>query len=421
MTMSFDVIVVGARVAGASLAYYLAKAGYQVLLLDRATFPSDTLSTHNMFSNSLGILQEMGVLEAVMATDTPLYRRGRIQFDGAVIDGLFPETNGIQGCLCVRRKYLDRILFEHAKQQPGVTAVEGFKVTSLIRVDGVVAGVEGRRRDGQGETERFEAKLVVGADGRLSRVREWVGSERKISLPTDFASYVAYLSDFRQEGETHVEFHKNGDKLAIVFPTSDGQFVVGGMFPLNDIARLERFKANPEASFRELIDEGFGHTTLAERFRGARFVEPIRGLHGYDNDWYVGMGEGWALLGDALTFKDPCVGQGMHDALFGARLLADILSRRPSDEWQGNWASMGEAYQSAMEEKLMSRFWLGCQFTKNVPVSEEMTAAYNLVGSDRSATGTFLGMYNYASEPEDLQAEIGRLLASVQGGAPTQV
>ncbi|MFB9273978.1 NAD(P)/FAD-dependent oxidoreductase [Cohnella cellulosilytica] len=415
--MSFDAIVVGARVAGASLAYYLAKAGCKVLLLDRATFPSDTLSTHNMFGNSLGMLREMGVLEAVLRTNTRIYRRGHVHFDGAVIDGLFPETNGIQGNLCVRRKYLDHILFEHAANQPGVTAIEGFKVTSLIRENGAVAGVEGRRRDGEGRTESFRARLVVGADGRLSKIREWVGSERKISLPTDYASYTGYVSGFRQEGEAHVEFYKNGDKIAILFPTSDDQFVVGGMFPLVDFPRIARFKADPEAGFRELIEDGFAHTTLAERFGDTRFVEPIRGLHGYDNDWYVGMGEGWALLGDALTFKDPCVGQGMHDALFGARLLADILSRHAPEEWRSNAASMGEAYQSAMEEKLMSRFWLGCQFTKNVPVPEEMTAAYRLIGADRQATETFLGMYNYSSEPEDIQAEIGRLLAAAQEGA----
>ncbi|MFC4599807.1 NAD(P)/FAD-dependent oxidoreductase [Cohnella hongkongensis] len=418
--MKYDAIVVGARVAGSCLAYGLAKAGYRVLLLDRTVFPSDTLSTHNMFSNSLAMLREMGVLEELLKTDTPLYDRGHIDIDGAVIDGRFPETNGIQGCLCVRRKYLDRILFEKAKSQPGVTAIEGFKVTSLLRSDGAVAGVQGKRRDGLGRTERFEARIVVGADGRRSRVREWAGSERKISLPTDFASYVGYVTGFRQEGDTHVEFYKNGDKLAIVFPTSDRQFVVGGMFPLNDLPRLERFRSNPQAGFRELIEEGFGHTTLAERFRSVKFVEPIRGLHGYDNDWYVGMGEGWALLGDALTFKDPAVGQGMHDAIFGARLLTDILSRYPADQWRTHAASMGEAYQSAMEEKLMSRFWIGCQFTKNVPVPKETLDAYRLVGTDPRATETFLGMYNYASEPEDLQAEIGRLIASAPGGATAQ-
>jgi len=410
----YDVIVVGARVAGSSLAYYLAQQGFKVLLLDRASFPSDSLSTHNVFSNTLAAFKEMGVLDDLLATGAPLYRRSLFNLEGAEIDGLFPETDGIQGCLCVRRKYLDAILHRKAKEQPGVTAVEGFRVTSLIREGGAVTGVEGVRKDGAGQAEKYEARLVVGADGRLSKVREWAGSERKIAIPTDYASYVGYVSGFRQEGETHVEFYKNGDKLAIAFPTNDGQFVVGGMFPLDDDARRASFKANAEAGFRALIDDGFSHTSLPARFAEARFDEPIRGLHGYDNDWHVGMGEGWALLGDALTFKDPSVGQGIHDAVFGARLLTAILSRYPKEEWPDRWETMGQAYQTAMEEKLMSRFRLGCQFSKNVPMPEEAKAAYRLVAADEQATRVFLGIYNYANEPERLEGEIGRLVAAAQ-------
>lgn len=386
-----------------------------MLLLDRGTFPSDTMSTHNMYSNSLGMLRGLGVLDAVLETATPIFRRARVDFDGAVIDGIFPESDGLRGCLCVRRKYLDAILFDNAKSQPGVTTIEGFRVTSLIVENGIVKGVEGKRKDGDGEVERFTAHLVAGADGRLSKVREWAGSERKIVVPTDFASYVAYVTDFEQAGEIHVEFYKNKDKLAIVFPTSDNQYVLGVMFPLADSAWMERFKANPEYAIRDLIDEGFTHTTLADRFRKAEFApsESVKGLHGYDNDWFVGMGQGWALLGDALSFKDPAVGQGMHDALYGAHMLAEILSQYASQDWSSNWESMGAVYQSAMEAKLMSRFWMGCQFTKNVPVPPEVTAAYHLVGQDAQATEVFLGVYNYVSEPEHLHEEIGRLINRV--------
>jgi len=412
MKEQYDVIVVGARVAGSSLAFFLAKEGFKVLLLDRATFPSDTLSTHNVFSNSLAMFKEMGVYDELAATGAPLYRRAYFDLDGAVIDGLFPETDGIEGCLCVRRKYMDNILFERAKAQPGVTAIEGFRVTGLIRNGGAVAGVEGRRKDGEDRLEHFAAKLVVGADGRLSKIREWAGSEKKIAIPTDYASYVGYVKDFRQEGETHVEFYKNEDKLAIAFPTNDGQFVVGGMFPLVDEARIAAFKEDAEAGFRALIEDGFAHSALPKRFAEASFVEPIRGLHGYDNHWYAGMGEGWALLGDALNFKDPSVGQGMHDALFGAQLLAEILSQYPTGNWPKHWADMAKIYQSAMEDKLMSRFWLGCQFSKNVPLPDDIKAAYRLVAGDEQATRVFLGIYNYANEPERLQDEIGRLVAA---------
>ncbi|MFC5704270.1 NAD(P)/FAD-dependent oxidoreductase [Cohnella faecalis] len=412
MRMEYDVIIVGARVAGSALAYELAGAGYEVLLLDRGTFPSDTLSTHNIYGNTVAMLKEMGVLDSLLATGTPVYRRAHMNFEGAVLDGRFPGTEEESGCLCVRRVYFDDVLFKHAKSQRGVTVLEGFRVTDLLRDGDVdtVTGVAGRYRSG--DAGSFTAKLVVGADGRLSSIRKLAGSECLERVPTDFASYVAYASGFAQEGERHVEFYKKDDKWAIAFPTSDGQFVIGAMFPLNDEQWLGRFKENPEAGMRDLYEEGFSHTTLPARVRGAEFVGPVRGLLGYDNDFYRGMGKGWAVVGDALSFKDPTIGQGMHDALFGARTLAATLSEHKPDEWNDNWGPMGEWYQSAMEKKLMSRFRMGCQLTKNVPTPPETVAAYRLIGADEAATQTFFGTYNYKNEPDDIGPEIGRLLAA---------
>ncbi|MCC3374687.1 NAD(P)/FAD-dependent oxidoreductase [Cohnella sp. REN36] len=413
MKKEYDVIVVGARVAGSSLACALSEAGYEVLLADRGSFPSDTLSTHNMYGNSLAMLKEMGVYDRLRDTGTPVFRRARLDFDGAVLDGRFPGDEAESECLCVKRVYFDGILFDRAKAQPGVATLEGFRVIGLLRDGGRVVGVTGRHRDGTAAS--YGAKLVVGADGRLSSVRSLAGSRRLRAVPTDFASYVAYVDGFAQEGEIHVEFYKAKDKWAIAFPTSDGQFVIGFMYPLDDEVWMRRFVADPEAGIRKLAEEGFGHTTLPERLRKARIGGPIRGLHGYDNDWHDGMGPGWALVGDALTFKDPTIGQGMHDALFGARTLAAILAEHGRD-WDGNWEEMGQAYRQIMEKKLLSRFQMGCQLTRNVPTPPETTAVYRMIGADAQATSTFFGMYNYKREPEDLEPEIRRLLGGRTAG-----
>ncbi|MDQ1909079.1 NAD(P)/FAD-dependent oxidoreductase [Paenibacillus sp. GD4] len=408
---SYDVVVVGSRVAGSSLAYELSKEGYEVLLVDRSTFPSDTLSTHNMFNNTVTMLREMGVLDRLLKTNTPTYRRARVEFGPSVIDGVIPEIDGESRCLCIRRTYLDHILLEHAKSQPGVTGIEGFRVTDLVTEGDEVRGIIGRHRDGRPET--FRAKLVVGCDGRLSAIRQLAASERKLAIPTDFASYVGYVAGYKQEGERHVEFYKWDDKLFIAFPTSDDLFVVGVMFPLTSQAWLDRFKSDAELSFRQIVAEGFPHTSLPARLSEVRFVEQIKGLHGYDNDWYQGMGRGWALLGDALTFKDPAVGQGIHDAIYGSRTLTRILTQTGRENWSTSWDVMSQAYQAEMETKLMSRFHMGCQLTKNVPVSAEEAAVNRLIGSDVEATRTFLGLYNYTREPADLEREIGRLLSGM--------
>lgn len=407
MKNHYDVIVVGARVAGSALAYELSNEGYEVLLVDKSTFPSDVLSTHNFFGNSVAMLREMGVLDRLLQTGAPLYKRAVVRFDDAVIDGEFPEVDGETECLCVRRAQLDHILFEHASAQPGVTSIEGFRVTDVIREGSAVTGITGVRRGGQ-EAERFTAKLVVGADGRLSALRGMVNSERKIAVPTDFASYVGYFEGYAQEGDIHAELYKMEDKISIVFPTGDNLYVIGVMFPLDDPEWSERFVRSPEEAMRELIGSGFAGSPLPERLRKASLVGSIKGLRGYDNDWHQGMGEGWALVGDAFSFKDPAVGQGMQNALYGARILTGVLSGY--DDWKANWGEMAQTYQYLMEQKMMPLFHMACQFTKNVPFTPEQRMVNRLIAAHPEATRSFLGIYNHAVEPFEFEGLIGRML-----------
>lgn len=410
MNRQYDVIVVGARVAGSALAYELSRAGYEVLLVDKSTFPSDVLSTHNFYGNSLAMLKDMGVLDRLLQTGTPLYKRAVVQFEDAVINGEFPEVDGETECLCIRRVHLDRILFEHASSQARVTSIEGFRVTDVLREKSVVTGIAGVRRDGV--KEQFTAKLVVGADGRNSTLRDLVKSARIMSVPTDFASYVGYFSGYEQSGDIHAELYKIKDKIAIVFPTGDNLHVVGVMFPLEDEDWSGRFALSPETALRDLIHTGFAGTPLSERLRKASLEGKVRGLRGYDNDWYQGMGEGWALVGDAFSFKDPAVGQGMQDALYSARILTDALTRY--DDWEAHWAEMAATYQRSMEAKMMSRFHMACQFTKNAPFTPEQSAVNRLIAAHSEATRAFLGIYNHANEPQEFERLVGSLLAMKQ-------
>lgn len=413
MKKHYDVIVVGARVAGSAFAYEMAKARYEVLLLDKSTFPSDTLSTHNFYGNSLAMLREMGVLEALLATGTPSYKRAVVQFEDAVIDGYFPEVMGETECLCIRRTHLDAILFEHASAQERVTALEGFRVAELIEEDGKIVGVAGVYQNG--ERGQFRARLVVGADGRHSRVRHLAGSACLQAVPTDFASYVGYYSNYKQDGELHAELYKIGDKIAIVFPTSDQLYVVGVMFPLKDEEWMGRFKASPEEAMNRILRTGFAGSPLPERILHAELAMPIKGLLGYDNDWHQGMGPGWALVGDAITFKDPAVGQGMQDALYGARILTDVLSGFP--DWDASWDEMASLYQARMEEKMMFHFHLACQYTKNNPFTEEQKLMNRLIASSPEATSAFLGIYNRAAGPQEIEQAIHRLIQQAAPGA----
>ncbi|WP_129731722.1 NAD(P)/FAD-dependent oxidoreductase [Ectobacillus funiculus] len=409
MNKTYDVIITGARCAGSALAINLAKAGFHVLLVDRSTFPSDTLSTHTFFNNTVALLREMGVIDKLLETNVQPVRDIKFQFEDTVIEGPMPKVDGEENCYCIRRTHLDYILLEHAKAQKNVTVIEGFRVTDVIRDDETIIGVKGV--DSHNKKQEFLARLVVGADGRSSIIRKLVKSERKISIPAAVGIYFGYFSGFLHDNVPKFEVYKIKDNTAILFPTNDSLYVIVGIFSLDNKALIEGLKSNPESCLRKLLTNHFPNTTIGARLQNAELVEPIKGILGYDNYWYEGMGKGWALVGDAVCFKDPGMAQGIHDAIYGARILSNILSIYKG---QSNpWKQMSEEYQKAIEAEFMVRFHMGCQFSKNEPVSEQQDAVNKLISSHPLAIEKLLGIYNYANEPAALEEELARIMRSI--------
>jgi flavin-dependent dehydrogenase len=406
----FDAILVGARCAGSTAAYYLARAGYRVLLLDRSFFPSDVISTHTLFNNTVDTLRDMGVLDDLLAkTNTPVVRGCRFQFDDAIIEGDMPLYNGESESYCFRRTYFDEILRDHARAQAGVTALEGFRVTDLLRdpATGVVIGVRGHHRDGS--SEEFRARLVIGADGRLSTVRRLADAERKFATPTDYATYYGYFENFPAHPHSRLEILQIGIHRAYVFPTSDGHHIVAACFPLADRDLVQQFKQAPEETLRSYMTRYMSQTNLPQRLADATLAEPMKGMLDFDNHWYQGMGAGWALIGDAVCFKDPGMGQGMHDAIYGARILANVLAR--FENWSGHWNEIAAAYQAEIEREFMVRFQMCCKITKALPFTEEERRQNLAIAANPQATSAFLGLYNYANEPDAIEAAFADTLA----------
>ncbi|MBL0385081.1 NAD(P)/FAD-dependent oxidoreductase [Tumebacillus sp. ITR2] len=396
----FDAIVVGARCAGSTAAYYLSRAGYRVLLVDRTFFPSDVLSTHTLFNNTVDTLRDMGVLDKLLETDTPVVNGCRFQFDDAVIEGNMPLYNGESASYCFRRTYFDQILLDHARAQEGVTALEGFRVTETLEENGTVIGVRGHLRDG--DVQEFRAKIVIGADGRVSTIRKQVEAQLKFSTPTDYGTYYGYFANLPAHPHSYLEIYQLGIPRAYIFPTSDGHHIVAACFPLADKDLIQLFKKEPEKTLRDYMTNFMGETNIPERLEKAVLAEPIKGILDFDNHWYQGMGKGWALTGDAICFKDPGMGQGMHDAIFGARILANVLSRY--EDWAANWEEMSNAYQQEIESEFMVRFQMCCQITKAVAFPPEEQAKNRAIAANPQATQAFLGLYNYAHEPHEIEA-----------------
>ena len=223
MDKEFDVVVVGGRCAGSPLATLLARAGLSVALVEQATFPRDTLSTHVFESAALAFLNRLGVLSALRATGAPIVNHLDIRQEGFRAQVPVPQQPGdVGGVMSVRRLLLDPILAE-AAAEAGAEVWMGAKVTALVRDRGRVTGV---RVAHNGSEQSLEARLVVGADGRNSTVARLAGSRKYNLTPNERFFYWSFFEDADPGAEPTVIFHRWSGTFVVA--TTDGQRAVSG-------------------------------------------------------------------------------------------------------------------------------------------------------------------------------------------------
>ena len=190
-TRRYDAIVVGARCAGAATAMLLARKGHDVLLVDRASFPSDTVSTHVIHPPGLAALRRWGLLDDLVATGCPWLPAYTFDLGPLLITGTPTATDGTAGGYAPRRIVLDELLVR-AAEKASAELREGFSVTELITDGDQVVGVRGHARGGMQVSEY--ARVVIGADGVHSRVAEQVNAPRYRQGPVLASAYYAYWS-----------------------------------------------------------------------------------------------------------------------------------------------------------------------------------------------------------------------------------
>ncbi|RAL24228.1 NAD(P)/FAD-dependent oxidoreductase [Thermoflavimicrobium daqui] len=412
MKKHYDVIIVGSRCAGSTLAIELGKANYNVLMLDQATFPSDTNSTHTFFNNTVHMLKELDVMSELENTSAPAIQRVLFQFDDIKIEGDLPPIYNEERSYCIPRKFFDQVMLNKATSFTTVTHIEGFRVKSLLKESDTVVGVEGTNQAGQ--ILQFTAKLVVGADGRNSTIRDLLKLTPKQKVPTDFAFFYSYITDLEQSSPPKFEVYRIHDRTLVIFPTTEGQYVVFIAFPLTYKTWLKTFREKPQEAYLEFLKTNFPEIHLESRLTNATVVERVKGLIGFNNHWYPAMGKGWALVGDAAVFKDPGVAQGMHDAIYGGRALADVLKHH---DWELQLEEMRELYEKKLEEKFSELFGLALTLTKNQLISVEQKMIQRIVSANPEATKQFLGMYNHANTIDEFNQTIVKIIQA-SGGSP---
>jgi 2-polyprenyl-6-methoxyphenol hydroxylase-like FAD-dependent oxidoreductase len=400
--MEWDAIVVGARCAGSPTAMLLARRGHRVLLVDKATFPSDTMSTHMVHPPGIAALASWGLLERLEATGCPSVRRYSFDFGPLTIAGSPRPIDGAAHGYCPRRTVLDKILVD-AAVEAGAELREGVAVDEVLASDGVVTGV----RSGEA-TER--AKVVVGADGRHSIVAKAVQPEAYDERRSHLAMYYAYWSGLPSEGfETTIRAEHRRGWAAI--PTHDDLTVVPFGWP------VEEFHANRsdiEGNFLKTVELA---PEFAERIRSARRESKFIGsaeLPGYFRKPY---GPGWALVGDAGYHKNPITAMGINDAFRDAELVADAIDddltgRRPFAEGM-------RAYQETRDREAKPVYDFTDDFAQLQPPPPELQQLIGAIHGNQEAMDAFVSVQAATlPAPEFFAPEnIGRIMSAA--GAPT--
>ncbi|BDG01518.1 NAD(P)/FAD-dependent oxidoreductase [Anaeromyxobacter oryzae] len=398
MARTYDAIIVGARCAGSPTAMLLARRGYRVLMVDRATFPSDTLSTHMVHPLGVAALSRWGLLDRLVATGCPAVHTYAFDFGRFVLSGS-PGTAEFPVAYCPRRTVLDKLLVD-AAVDAGAEIREGFTVEDIVAEGGRVVGIKGRASGGAPVTEH--AEVVVGADGRHSLVAEKVRPERYHEKPPLLAPYYTYWSGLPMGGrfETYVLPHRGFG----VAPTHDGLTMIVAGWPFSEFEAIKKDVEGNYLAVLELVPE------FADRLRGAKRVERFAGTP-VPNFFRKPYGPGWALVGDAGYNKDPITAQGIMDAFRDAERCVSALDEaltgaRPFDEAMRD-------YQRDRDEHVLSMYEFTCQLATLEPPPPEVQQLFRAISGNQQAMTRFAQMNAGTISPaEFFSAENVRAMTS---------
>jgi len=378
MAGKYDAIVVGARCAGSPVAMLLARAGQRVLLVDRAGFPSDTISTHLVHAPGVAVLERWGLSQQLEAGGCPPIRRYRFDFGPFAVAGApLPTPSGVDVAYSPRRTVLDKMLLD-AAAEAGAEVRENVSVQDLIFEDDRVVGVRATG-PGDGATVMAErADLVIGADGRHSSIAGMVGSGLYRERPAGNVAYYAYWSNLPVD-----EFSVSmlpGRAIGMM-PTHDGLAVVTVAAQIADMSDFRRdVEGNYLAELRKLpgFDDWGGEAERESRVIGMAVP----------NFYRKPYGPGWALVGDAGYERDACTAQGITNAFQHAELL--------SDAWlsvQSGQRSFDEAmadYQSTRDEQTLPAYEMASDLGSLAPPPPEMAQLLAVVSGNPQASREFV-------------------------------
>jgi 2-polyprenyl-6-methoxyphenol hydroxylase-like FAD-dependent oxidoreductase len=378
MAEPYDVIVVGARCAGSPTAMLLARKGHRVLLVDRAKFPSDTLSTHLIHAPGIAALERWGLREALAATGCPSITRYSFDFGPLTIAGT-PRPSGIVAeAYGPRRTVIDPLLLEAAARD-GAEVRQGFDVDEVILGNGDGVTLRGHAQGGKTVTER--ARVVIGADGRRSMVAKAVEARQYNERPPLCSVYYAYWSGVPAEG---FEVHIRERRAFAAWPTHDDLTLVVAGWPEDE---FEANRGDIEGTFLRAFDL---EPAFAARVRAGTRETRFRGAGDLRGFFRTPYGPGWGLVGDAGHHKHPITAMGMTDAFVDAERIAGAL-----DDWLSGRRSfddaMGDCHRTR-DEQALAMYDMTSELAALAPAPPELQTLLAAAAEDEEATRDFVSV-----------------------------
>ena len=402
MNHTYDVIVVGGRCAGSPTAMLLARRGYNVLVVDRTTFPSDTVSTHLVHPPGIDALTRWGLLERLVATGCPpihTYAFDLGQFEISGTPGTGTDTSAV--AYAPRRTILDKLLAD-AASEAGAEVREGFVVDEIVMQGDRVVGIRGHGRGGVTAAEH--ARVVIGADGINSMVARAVSAPAYNEKPPLQSGYYSYWSGLPMNGR--FEGYDGPRRAFAAWPTHvDLTLVVLG-WPIDE---FEANKSDVEHHFLEGVQRC--SPRFAERMRGAKREERFAGM-AVPNFFRRPFGPGWALVGDAGYNKDFITAQGISDAFRAAEGCANAVDASFSGRL--TFEDAMASYQAKRDEASVAMYEFTAQFAAMQPPTPEMQQLMRAIHGNQQAMNGFVRVIAGVVSPAEFFSDenIGRIFAA---------
>ncbi|WP_425156501.1 NAD(P)/FAD-dependent oxidoreductase [Candidatus Binatus sp.] len=413
---NFEVIIVGARVAGSATAILLARDGRRVLLIDKDGFPSDRLSTHIVLGGGAKVLERMGMLEMLERAGGVRFERSRTVGPDFDYSGELVRNGADDRGLCLGRVLMDAAMIDAARSFDNVTFRERFRLTDLLIEDDAVVGIRGEDASGVHE---FRAPLTIGADGMRSSVAQ-IASERidafgRVDVRCARAYYYAYFEGVARKNlgdELVAEFESAPGAGNLVCRCENGLTVAATAF---DASEMQTFRTDLASNLRGYLNRSFAVGKILE---GATIAGKVFSSGLLNNTYRNPVTDGAILIGDAGLHVDPLFGQGHSMALMSAWIVGE-LAREWFSNGRGNAipVDMLADYTRRRDAELMPYYNASVRTSRELPLDKGSRLAHRTASREQWAADEMIKFSQMLAPRAALSFRFARLMAAASRAA----